>query len=223
MFSSFVLSKGFAAVSTCIEKYEIFDNNTQVQVLESGNNCYVSVHPRNAFEDLIYRDYTFDAKGVFMIFDSYGEGAESQTTAAREFIFFPRTTASLGYQYDADSQRLSVTTVSGKVFVFDTIKTVLVEVSGTTVQQNYTIKPENRGGLEILKNDGVYMDGGFKRGQSPSQSSKGEIQFKDPVGGSCDLRNADIYNYNTQEEAEFKFDDKGLAKFLSSRCPKLRY
>jgi hypothetical protein len=218
----FFVSSTFAAdASTCPEKYEIFDNQTQLQMMLSGNNCYVSVHPRDAFENMIYRDYSFTSDGQFMVFDSYGEGPESQTTAAREFFFFPRMRADLSYKYDAASKRLSVTAPSGKVFLFNTEKAILISISGTTIQQNFTIKPQNKGGLEIVANDGLYMDGGFKLGQSPSQNPKNKLIFYDTTQKSCELANGDLYRYTADDDAIFKFDDLGLTTFLGQRCPQL--
>lgn len=210
-----------AAPSYCVEKYEVFDN-TQVQMNPSGNDCFVSVHSRDSYVDLIYKDFLLASSGLFLIFNSYGAGNESDTTAAREFHFFPRTKAALEYRYDATSNQILVTTTSGKIFVFDAAKAVLVRISGTSITQDYDITPTNKGGIEIVQNDGLFMDGGFKIGQSPSQNPKNKVTFRDSRGNHCQLVNSDIYRYTADNDAILKYNDGQLKSFLAQRCPQIR-
>jgi hypothetical protein len=224
LLSSFAFAAGFGVdlnlPANCPEKYEVFDK-TQVQMTPGSVSCYVTVHPRDSYIDLIYRDFLFDGQGLFMVFNSYGPGPESQTTAAREFYFFPRDKAVLGYQYDAATKQLAVTNTNGKVFVFDTNKAVLVSISGSTIKQDYEIKPDNGGGIEITANDGLLMDGGFQMGQSPSQDPKDKLTFKDPRGNSCEMKNSEIYRYTSDSDVIFKYTDVQLNAFLKKRCPNL--
>jgi YD repeat-containing protein len=208
------------AQQPCPDKFEVFDN-TQIQTIEADGVCMVSIHPRNS-ENLLYRDFLFDSAGLFMIFDSYGQGPESQTTAAREYLFFPRQQA-LSYRYNAEAKRVEVTAPNGKVFSFDSVKSILREVSGTTLDLNYEVIPANRGGVEIVKNDGLFMDGGFTRGQGASQNPKGKVTFKDPQQKSCGLVNWDVYKYDSDQDATFRFSDGQLKEFLAARCPQLKY
>ncbi|RYZ84072.1 MAG: hypothetical protein EOP06_18775, partial [Proteobacteria bacterium] len=184
----------------CVDKYEIFDN-TQVQISPTGDSCTVSVHPREAYVDLIYRDFLFDTNGLFMVFNSYGNGSDSQSTSAREFYFFPRAVSDLKYEFDAKNNRLMVTAASGKRFYFNTIKAILTDVSGSMLQQDYSMEPKNRGGVEFPQNDGLIMDGGFKIGQSPSQYPKEKVTFRDPTGNTCDLTNSEVYKYLPSSDA----------------------
>jgi hypothetical protein len=205
---------------TCEEKYEIFDN-TQVQMTPGSNNCYLSIHPRNVF-DLVYRDFLFDTKGIFMIFNSYGKGPDSSSTGAREYYFFPRTKASFDVQYNATAKLLAVQLPSGKTAVFNTEKSILVSISGTTFTQDFDVNANNKGGIEITANDGLMMDGGFRVGQSPSQSPKDKTVFKDAEQNVCGLVNSDVYKYTSESDVIFKYNDTQLKAFLKKKCPKLK-
>lgn len=206
--------------TSCQDSTEIFDN-TKVQTISFDSTCFITVHPRNSYVDLIYRDFLFDNFGLFQIFNSYGDGPESTTTAAREYLFFPRSKPTIEYNYDAATKILKVVSTSGKVFSFNTEKTILVEISGTKIAQDYTVSPSNRGGIEIVSNDGLYMDGGFKIGSSPSQRPSNKITFNDRVGNKCTLLNSDVYRYNADNDPIFKYKDSQLKAFLKSRCPNL--
>jgi hypothetical protein len=216
---TFFSSQNLFALQSCEDNFEVFDN-TQVQTMESGGVCYMSVHPRNV-DRLIYRDFLFDSVGLLMIFDSYGQGSDSETTAARNYHFFPRQKA-LSYRYVPETKRLEVTSPSGKVIGFNTVKSILTDISGAKVDLSYEVNPAFRGGVEITANDSVFMDGGFQRGQSPSQNPKGKIHFRDASNKSCQLVNADVYRYTEDKDAIFKFNDSELKSFLSTRCPQLR-
>jgi YD repeat-containing protein len=214
-----VPSLAHAAKQPCADNFEVFAN-TQVQTIEMNGICSFSVHPRNS-EQLLYRDFLFDTEGLVMIFDSYGQGSESETTAAREFHFFPRIQP-MTYAYNAETRRLNITMPNGKIFSIDAVKSILMDVSGTQTKLNYDITPASRGGLEIQGNDGLFMDGGYARGHSPSQNSKDKIIFKDRFGNDCRLANGDVYNYDGDGDTMFKFNDDELADYLKSECPQLK-
>jgi hypothetical protein len=208
------------ASAHCPDKFEVFDNTT-VQTLAGNTGCFVTVNPRNVY-DLIYRSFLFDDSGLFMIFDSLGNGPESETTGAREFYFFPRKIKEVSYQYDASAQRLNVTTPSGKIFVFNTEKAILVSATNSTLAIDYDVNGKNKGGVEFVKNDGLYLDLGFKMGQSPSQDPNDKVTFKDTKQNSCVVKNSDIFKYTLDQDVIFKYDDAQLGKFLKRTCPKMK-
>lgn len=212
-------SQSFAA-TTCADKYEVFDN-TMVQTIPGDDGCYITVNPRNIV-DMTYRDFLFDDKGLFMIFNSFGNGPESDYTGAREIYFFPRNVKDLGYTYDQASQRLTVTTPSGKTVVFNTEKSILVSISGTSFNQDYDVNKTNNGGIEITKNDGFYLDLGFQVGQSPSQSPTRKVTFLDTAKHTCQVKNSQIFTYTQDDDVIFKFDDAQLTKFLKTSCTNLQ-
>lgn len=212
-------SQAFAA-GNCADKYEVLDN-TMVQSTPGTNNCFITVNPRN-INNLTYRDFLFDDSGLFMIFNSFGPGPESETTGARELYFFPRTTQALSYDYDPANKRLIVNTPSGKVFTFNTEKAILVSISNTTFTQDYSVVKGNNGGIEITKNDGFYLDLGFTLGQSPSQNPNRKITFKDSQNQSCQVKNSDVFKYTADSDVIFKFNDAQLKRFLTGSCPRLK-
>jgi len=218
----FLTSAHTASAGSCTNKFEII-NETQVQILKGQHACYLTVHPRYSFQTMIYRDFLFDDDGLFLIFNSYGNGDIDKTTAAREYRFFPRITTELTYSHDAATNRLSVTHPSGKVFVFDSQKAVLISISGADVQQDYSVNPQNKGGIEISVNEGLMLDGGFAMGESPSQNPKSKIAFKDRQGQKCQVFNGDFYRYDSDGDVFFKYDDAQLKSVLKQRCPLLNF
>lgn len=189
----------------------------------SGNGgCFLTVNPRGQ-TGLTYRDFLFDESGLFMIFNSFGNGAESESTGAREFYFFPRKATPLSYQYDAATQRLRVAGPHGKVFVFNTEKTILVEVSDANITVDYDVNPNNRGGIEIVQNNGLFLDIGFQRGQSPSQNPQRKITFKDSANRQCQVKNADVFKYTYGGEVNLRYDDVQLGRYLNRACPQLKF
>lgn len=214
-----LLSAQVFAASPCLDKLEIFEN-TMVQTLPNKTGCLVSVSPVDT-NSLVYRSFLFDNIGLFMIFDSFGEGSESETTGAREFYFFPHKTNEISYRYDIHSQHLSVKSPSGKVFIFNAKKSILVSASNSSLTIDYAVNRKNKGGIEFIKNDAFYLDLDFKMGQSPSQNPNGEANFKDVKQNSCIVKNSDIFKYTSDQDPLFKYDDAHLRSFLRKNCPKI--
>lgn len=209
-----------SAAPNCLDKYEVLDNTT-VQSIPGSKGCYITINPRYT-QDMTYRSFLFDTEGLFMIFTSLGRGPESETTGAREFYFFPRRQGSLIYNYDPILKRLSLTTPNGKVFVFNTEKAILIGISDTTFTMDYEINGNNRGGVEITRNKGLYLDVGYQLGQSPSQNSKRKIHFRDSQNHTCTVLNADVFSYSPDRDVDFKFNDVQLSRFITRKCPNLK-
>lgn len=222
LLASFVLlvlgsSQGIAAAD-CPDKFEVFDN-TRVQLLPGTQGCMMSLSPRN-YEQLTYRSFLFYSNGLFMVFNSFGPGNDSTSSGAREYYFFPRQ-HELSYHYDAASKRVHLRSASGKVFIFNTEKAILLSISDTEFTAEDEVHSGNKGGIEITRNNGLYLDLGFKIGQSPSQNPKGKIRFKDSQNNICSVTNSEIFNYTADLDAIFKYSDDQLPRFLSKRCPML--
>lgn len=210
------------AFADCTDKYEIYDN-TQIQISPGTDACYFTVTPRNV-PNLVYRDFLFDTNGDFMIFNSFGQGPESTTTAAREFYFFPRPNKEFAYQYDANKHQLNITLPSGKIASFDTNKSILLSISGTQLKQDYNVTPSNRGGIEVVADDGLLLDIGFKVGQSPSQNPASKATFRDAEGHACQVENAVLFTYTADQDVilKAKTDDE-VRSLLKSFCPNLKF
>jgi hypothetical protein len=211
-----------AARAACVEKYEVFDG-TQIQVSQGSDACYFTVSPRDV-PNLVYRDFLFDSNGDFMIFNSYGQGPESTSTAAREFYFFPRPESGISSVYDGPTKRLSVTMPSGKVAVFDTATAALLSISGTKLKLDPAVNPNNGGGVDVVSTTGIYLDIGFKVGQSPSQNPNSKATFHDEVGMICEVLNSDLFTYTKDQDVLLKpKTDAELRLFLKVYCPQLKF
>lgn len=200
-------------------------DGTQIQQLwsASSNSCFFSISPRDAYVDLIYRDYMLTSDGLFMVFNSYGEGDESRTTAAREFYTFPRLNYEKGFthRWDREKDELIVTSVTGDRFVFEVKKAHLKSIERARVVVADYVEPKNRGGVEIYNFQGLLLDGGFAMGRAPTSSASGSSVFTDKNGKTCKVTNREVFKYTSTGDIIFKFDDPSLKKFLQTRCPSL--
>lgn len=196
----------------------------QVQMISSsdGDNCYVSVHNRKA-QGLVYRDYLFTADGELMVFNSLGYGDESSTTGAREFFLFPRVNPVPTFEWNDETRRLTVTTVNGNKASFDYEDAELVEMTGAEIKRAAQIRPDNRGGVEINKYQGLKLDSGFKLGSAPTAVSGNSSVFTDKNGKTCSVKNYELFKYTSDGDVRFKFSDSGLKTFLKSRCSSLTF
>lgn len=203
-----------------VERYE----GTQIQQLwaDGSQSCFLSVSPLDAYVDLIYRDHLFSTDGLFMVFNSYGPGPESETTGAREFYMFPRPLNKFEFRWNRDAQELEVIHVTGDKFIFDARKARLKSISRTTVTVADYVEKGNRGGIEISNFPGLLLDGGFNIGSAPTGSSSGNSVIKDARGQSCKLQNHELFKYTSDGDVILRYSDNTLASFLQKRCSNLQ-
>lgn len=196
----------------------------QVQQIASRNNtiCYVSVRNFKA-TGLFYRDYMFTSDGELMVFNSLGPGSESETTGAREFFMFPRVSSIPTFEWNDENRRLIITTVNGNRASFDYEDAELVEMSGATIKRSAEIRPDNKGGVEILNYQGLLLDVGFKLGSAPSQNSRALSKLIDINGKTCQIQNDEIFKYSEDQDVYLRYSDQGLKTFLKKRCPQLLF
>lgn len=197
---------------------------TQIQQIwsEGSQSCFFSVYPLDAYYDLVYRDHLFTSEGMFMVFNSYGQGPESETTGAREFFFLPRPQTQFVFNWNFDAKELEVTHVSGDKFIFDSRKARLKSISRAQVTVADEVNKLNKGGIEINQYQGLLLDGGFKIGSAPTSVSSGTSVFKDGVGSQCSVKNHEVFKYTSDGDVIFKYSDNTLPGFLQKRCPKLK-
>lgn len=226
----FLLSTIWAANASAFEEESICQDiverrgSIQVQMIlgRDGTTCYVSVHNRKA-QNLTYRDYLFTSDGELMIFNSLGYGDESQTTGAREFFMFPRPLKNPTFEWNDETRRMTVTTVSGNKASFDYEDAELVEMTGATVQRAAEIRPDNRGGVEIKNYQGLIMDSGFKLGSVPTGVSTAYSIFTDKQQRTCRIQNRELFKYPGDGDVIFRHSDASLRALLRSRCPRLSF
>lgn len=197
--------------------------NIQVQRLQlSSGQCFLSIHPMDAMS-LIYRDYLFTSDGMMMVFNSFGEGSDNDTTGAREFYFFPRRKAVSEYVFNDKKNELIVSHTDGFEYVFDYNSAQIKSITWAKVKLAKDILPENRGGVEVTNYKGLMLDTGFRRGASPSDNPVKPSTFTDENGKTCSVKNSELFDYSNNNTV-FKFNtDKALAAFIKKTCPQLKF
>ena len=182
----------------CPDQLAAFENvQVQQSLLGNGTECFLSLHPRNSFESLVYRDYLITSSGLLMVFNSYSADLSSASDGAREFYLFPKEFK--GFQWKVEDQYLVVTGFADRVLKFS-LKTAQLEViSGAEVKLADKVLPNNKGGLEILSADFLYVDAGFKLGDSPSYDHSRNSEVKNPQKQVCSVKNPKIYNYDDDD------------------------
>jgi hypothetical protein len=210
-----------AALSDCTKILTHYDD---VQVSrdywQDTKTCYVSIHPMSV-TNLIYRDYMITSDGYFMVFNSYSESEDPTATGAREFYFFPRKSDNLQVTHDAKNEEVVVKMTDDLSISFDTKTAEVKKISKGQVQVASSVNPNNNGGVEILKFNGLMLDAGFALGHSPSERATAKSVFIDENGQSCSVTNKEIFNY-TNGNVRLKYNDAGMKTYLSKSCPQLK-
>lgn len=206
----------------CSRQITHFDN-TQVSrdFWNTSSTCLVSIHPRDVFETLVYRDYLITNKGLVMVFNSYGPGSTSQTTGAREFYFFPRPSKALEFSYEQGRNEVKVKFNERLSFVFDGKTAQVKGLSEGAVIVDTDVNKNNKGGVEIEFYNGLWLDVGFTMGHSPSEKPRATSTFTDENGQTCTLANEELFTY-ANGDVDFKYSDSDLKKYLNTTCPNLQ-
>lgn len=190
------------------------------QYQEDSDLCYVSVQPRNIV-NMVYRDYLISSSGLVMVFNSYGEGLNSDATGAREFYFFPRKEADLKIEMpENETDDLKVMMAAGRWISFSQTTGDISGLEAGRLRRDPLVKRTNRGGVDIRSYDGVYLDAGFTLGQSPTDSLTRTSVFRDANRRSCSLRNDLIFTKEGQNSV-LKSDEL-ISEILKTHCPKLQ-
>lgn len=215
-------------ISATPQKQECVDARASIGVIQvatlfnsTTNTCWISLHNNLGYKNLIYRDFMFGNEGLFLVFNSFGEGPPSQKTGARELYTFPRKSYP-SFAVDNENQLLQIYLASGETMIFDTKTMQVLSMSDSKFIEDPQINPKNRGGFEIQSHSRILLDCGFKMGNSPTSNPKRKCQFSDSQGQTCELRAAELFNYDSDDDSTLKFqDDPSLADFLSKKCAHL--
>ncbi|KHD88815.1 MAG: hypothetical protein OM95_06730 [Bdellovibrio sp. ArHS] len=212
----------FAAPPVCKDVVER-GGSIQIQMgTFSSGECFLSV--RNCKSSgLIYRDYMFTQDSNFMVFNSFGQGPNSEDTGAREFYLFPRKDVIPQYKWNPESRQLEVFSVSGNVFYFDYETADVVSITEATVKVASDISRTNRGGVEITHYKGLLLDAGFTKGKAPTEVLSASSLLTDEKGNTCKIKNSEVFAKTSEGDVYFKYSDKNLANFLKNRCPQLTF
>ena len=221
LLSVMVLSFTTTAVAVCDD---LLEGHGALQIdrqyFADTNWCVVSVHPRDAFETLVYRDYSVTNDGLLMVFNSYGPGPDAEKTGAREYYFFPRAHADVALKTIADdTSDIQVQLSSGKWLSFSPATADISNIQDGAFSRDPNISPDNQGGIEIKSYDGIYLDAGFALGHSPVEDQNGTSTFHDSLGQSCQVSNQKVFV--TANENTVPRSDSEISKYLKAQCPKL--
>lgn len=186
--------------------------------VDADGGCLVDIGPSDS-NGMVYRSYAFSESGSLIVFDSYGIGANSATTGAREFYFFPRTTAPK-LVMDAETGTITVTMANGDEVAIDSTTAQLRSSSRGEIAVAARVDPADLGGVEFPHYDGLILDTGYARGSSSAGSPDRPSTFRSPQGQLCRVANREIFSYEGGDY-RFKFDDAALSAFLKKRCPAL--
>lgn len=183
---------------------------------EPTRSCFISIHPMDVV-DLKYRDYYFDNSGLFMVFNSYGEGPNSTMTGTRSFYLMPIVQDYPDYSIEANGD-VRIQTVSGQEIVFDSKKLKIKSFVGGTFTEKI-LSSKNQGGTEIKPNQGYWFDAGFKLGGTAMEISKNSTAVTGSKSGQCTLKNTELFHYDLgQFNNPLLYSGKNLDLFLQKRC-----
>ncbi len=213
----FIVSLAQSAVPSCPDRLVGFENIQIQQLLsQDGKNCYLSIHPRDAYETFVYRDYLISHTGYMMIFNSYSAGKSlSASDGAREYFFLPAPSPGFSWSLDQNGN-LVIEGFAGRTLHFSLQTAQLVSISGAQIKLADQVLPGNRGGLEIIENDFLYLDAGFKFGDSPSSNQKAISRVINSKRQVCSLRNNQVYQY--LNDSVFLKPIKDLEKKIKASC-----
>ncbi len=224
VFLFFILHGSFAPAepigSNCQSTQTIKNSTIVNQFFTTSSGCLLWITPVKN-QDAPYREYYFDERGGFRIFNSL-PGDYATSTGSRNFFLFPRRQVPT-YRLDQDGSIIA-TLSTGKSVTISSRATRIQSFEGVGFHEAPEISLTNSGGLEILSYFAVYLDTGWSVGNVAYHGAQGQSVFHDQNGQACRVTNAEIFDYQDAIYGEplFKFqDDASLTAFLKSRCPQI--
>lgn len=218
LFPVFLATFEAQALGLCEEDYQIHGAYVFQKQQENNGSCFLSVDPANP-KNLVYRSFLFTDKGLFMVFNSYGdlEGSDG----ARVFRFFPQ-----GQNPDfiaGENQQTHIRlSTPGMELILSQKEEKVIGMKGAKIEIVPEVSKENQGGIEILNSEALYLDSGFRLGNDPTLEANRKSTFVDSRNQRCQVRNREVFQYLPDGDVKFKFSDSALKKFLQSRCPDLK-
>ncbi len=199
----------------CPDRLTAYENIQLQQSMSSdGKRCYFGIHPRDAFETLIYRDYLLTDDGLFMVFNSFSAELKAPSDGAREFYFLPSEFT--GFEWKVEGEYLVVTGFEDRILKFSLKTAQLKFISGAEVKLAEKVSADNKGGLEILNPQFVLIDAGFKFGDSPSADKSKSSVFTNSTKQKCTVKNAKVYDY--ADESAYLKDLESLRAAVEATC-----
>jgi hypothetical protein len=185
----------------------------------SDGSCFLTADPFDV-GDFFYRSYLLSNDGLFMVFNSYGQGENSTSSGARVYYFFPRK--SLPELMETDGKSFLQFATPGIEMILSQSETKILGFYGAEFKEDPKVNSDNKGGLEITKAKTLYMDAGFALGHDVTTERNSKSTFHDTRGESCEVLNKEVFSYTADGDTNFKFTDSELKEFLKTRCPRLK-
>lgn len=213
-------SKAYSPPENCPKKITSV-NNLQFgrSYQEDTSECWISIDNMNGYQKLIYRSYLVTSDGLLMVFNSYGSGPNSSYTGARMFYFFPRE--SFTNEVKLEKDLVSVRLNSKLRFQFQTKILNLVSQENLKIKTDPKINRNNKGGVEVLQYNGVFLDVGFSMGKSPTDNPDGKSVFKNQFGQNCEVINRQIFDYKGDDN--YLHGDNVLRADIERICPDFKW
>ena len=183
--------------------------------------CYVDVTPMDT-ETLVYRSYLFSDQGLFMVFNSYGDGEPSKFTGARVFYLLPRGATPHAEKTEDGNLRINLASPASSLEIDGItarLKGLIKNNVPAKLLEKEEINPQNQGGVEIANYAGLLIDTGFSIGQDPKTDPNRQSLVIDHKGNSCKLKNKELFVYDNPNFEGLRFNDDQLKKYLHSACP----
>lgn len=202
---------------------EVVKHNDVIQVnrqwFEDTRECFISLTPFNT-PDLKYRDYYFDNTGFFMVFNSYGEGADAEMTGSRVFYLFPVVEEYPDYSFEPNGDVI-IKLVSGHQFRVSGKDFSIVSLSYGKIKES-PLSKDNAGGVELQLTQGFWLDAGFRLGGTRLDSPKNKSIFRSAQSNKiCTLVNNIFLDY-IDGEFIMKYSGDTFTQFIKEKCPQLK-
>lgn len=200
--------------------FHFYQQNVQFfRQVPNDKTCWLSVNPDG--KRLIYRSYLLDQDGLFMIFNSYGNGPNTTHTGARVFYFLP-----IGPQLPqvrSHEKSVTVITSSSLMLDIDTQSGRWISISDGQIREDLSIRRDNQGGIEFFDlKKRILLDAGFSLGRDPRWNPNGYSQLTDGHKQTCQIHNHLIYQYDDQGDIQMRYPQMfDLYQFLIIHCPHL--
>lgn len=214
-----IFSLSAAAAPQCQSNQSITDQTVANRFYTVTLGCLVNVTPLHK-PGLIYREYYFDERGRFLIFDSVTGPAESASGYKSYFLFPRRNEPNFTILPDGN---VSVLLANGQSALLSSSSSRLIQMTGSDFYE--TAQPEiHSQAFELKFYRGIWLRTGWAAGRAAYLNAAGKSSFVDQNGIVCDVGNEEIFDYVNMiySEPVFYFQsDLKLAEFLTNRCPNI--
>ncbi|MFN8846123.1 MAG: hypothetical protein ACK5V3_03130 [Bdellovibrionales bacterium] len=183
-------------------------------LLSEVGPCTLSLHPRDAYVTLIYRDYLLTSEGLLLVFNSLAPNEGPGSHGAREFFTFPSEFK--GFTWETQGDTLIIKGFGELTLSFSTQTAQLKSISNADIMVSKKVEASNRGGVEIVRSQWPFVDSGFHLGGSPSQRPEAFSTIKNAKNQSCRVMNSKIFDYSSGE-AQIR-DRETLAQLARISC-----